>query len=147
DQDTCAWCKYSKRTQAVMMTAIWNEHPADGYWERNTAHFPTGISRHLWELFMPAHHEGTRIGFERYGCAIDRFDFARYRGRVYVRKRFINDPAELSARGRIAQQAVSTRLWRRDRAAWERVKITFRARLLELAEQEVSNSAPTALRH
>jgi len=130
-----------------MTIAIWNEPPPHGYWERNTAHFPTGISRHLWELLMPAHHEGTQIGFQRYGCAIARFDFARFRGTVYVRKHFINEPAELSARGRIAQQAVSTRLWRRDRAAWERVKIPFRARLLELAEQDVSSLHSTSLIH
>src|SRR5215813_3186366 len=108
--------QHSKRTQRIMTIAIWNEYPRGGHWERNTAHFPTGMSLHLWELFMPAHHQGTQIGFERYGCAIERFDFARFRGRVYTRKCFINDPAELSARSNTAHEAVVSKLWRRDRA-------------------------------
>ena len=130
-----------------MTISIWNEYPDQGHWERNTAHFPTGMSLHLWDLFMPAHHKGSQIGFQRYGSAINRFDFARFRGRVYIRKCFINDPAELSARGSIAQEAVTAKLWRRDRALWERVKTAFRTRLLEFARQDVANMSPDDLLH
>ena len=128
-----------------MTIAIWDKAPHFGYWERNTAHFPTGMSLHLWELFMPAHHQGTQTGFQRYGCAIERFDFARYHGRVYVRICFIDNREQLSVRGKVAEQAVCTKLWRRDRGEWEGAQKSLRARLLGLAQWNVSNLSSNVL--
>jgi rifampicin phosphotransferase len=127
-----------------MSIAQWNEYPGHGHWVRNTTHFPGGISLHLWELFIPAHHEGTKIGFRRYGCAIERFDFARFRGRIYVRLSPVQDARELAARCTTAEEAVATKLWRRDRDAWQKIEASLRNRLLEFGRQPTSDWNPKA---
>ena len=125
-----------------MSIAQWNEYAGYGRWARNTTHFPGGISPHLWELFIPAHHEGTNIGFRRYGCAIERFDFARFRGRIYVRLCPVEDARDLACRCTVAEEAMTTKLWRRDRDAWPSIGTSFRDRLLAFARQPLSDWNP-----
>ena len=72
--------------------------PGPGYWERDNSHFPLPMSRHLWELFLPPYDEGTRRGLARYGSLIDHFDFARVKGRLYLKTCFVHDPAERAKR-------------------------------------------------
>jgi len=130
-----------------MTIAIWKEGPTEGYWFRNTSHFPTGISLHLWELFLPAHDAGTRRGFRRYGAAMDGCDFARFTGRIYVRVCPVEDPEELAERAKIAERALAVKLWRQDRAEWRIIKKSFRTRLMEFARQDPAGLSPDGLIH
>ena len=43
-----------------MTIGIYDGCPGPGYWERDNSHFPLPMSRHLWELFVPAYDAGTR---------------------------------------------------------------------------------------
>lgn len=109
--------------------------PGPGFWQRDTAHFPAGISRHLWELLVPAYDSGARLGFARYGSVIDHMDIARIKGRQYLRPVYVEDAGELSRRRRTAELALANKLWREDREAWPGIRDGFRCRLLSLARQ------------
>ena len=76
---------------------VWtpDEAPGPGYWERRDSRFPVPMSRHLWELFLPAYDQGTGRGFARYGSALEYFDFALIRGRQYVRAHSIDTAEKL----------------------------------------------------
>src|SRR5207244_8633481 len=76
-----------------MTIGIYEACPGPGYWERDNSHFPLPMSRHLWELFTPAYDAGTRRGLARYGSLIDHFDFARVKGRLYLKTCFVEDSA------------------------------------------------------
>src|SRR3954469_10113329 len=101
-----------------MSFRICDGHPGPGYWKRHNSHFPVPISRFLWELFLPAHHEGVKLGQARYGSIFDRFYFARFRGREYVGARFVESATELQKRREAAQRALEQNLWRQDCEAW-----------------------------
>src|SRR5215510_9161546 len=104
-----------------MSFAIHDGCPGPGFWERDNSHFPLPMSRHLWELFLPPYDAGTRRGLARYGSLIDHFDFARIKGRLYLKTCFVEDPAEREIRFRSSEEALSARLWRKDRADWQKV--------------------------
>src|SRR4030095_15837878 len=104
-----------------MSFGIYDGCPGPGYWERDNSHFPLPMARHLWELFLPAYDSGTRHGLARYGSLIDHFDFARIKGRLYLKTCFVEDPREILRRGQTSQQAVASKLWRRDRDKWGRI--------------------------
>src|SRR5262245_14458472 len=104
--------------EVTMSFGIYESSPGPGFWRRDNAHFPVPMSLYLWELFVPAHHEGSRLGYERYGCAIDHFDFARIKGRMYGGARFVTSPDELERRREAADLAIQTKLWRQDRSHW-----------------------------
>jgi len=108
--------------------------PGPGYWERDNSHFPLPMSRHLWELFLPIYDLGTRRGLARYGSLIDHFDFARVKGRLYLKTNFVDDAAERETRIAASDAAFSQKLWRRDRADWEVERGELRSRLLQLSE-------------
>src|SRR5207237_4650597 len=55
-------CKPPHHTKTHMTIGIYDGCPGPGYWERDNSHFPLPMSRHLWELFVPAYDAGTRIG-------------------------------------------------------------------------------------
>jgi len=97
------------------------------------------MSLYLWNLFVPAHDKGRRMGLERYGCALEGLDFALVKGRMYTRARTVEAATELQRRGRIAEQALASKLWRRDRAAWVDIGESFRRRLLAFACQAPSS--------
>ena len=107
-----------------------------GFWERRESRYPMPISRHLWELVMPAFLQGTRTGFSRYGCAIDYFDVARVHGRRYFKVQFVGTPEKLKERQGIAERVWKEKLWRQDCAAWPAVKESFRRRLLAIARRD-----------
>src|SRR5262249_43063167 len=131
-----------------MSVAIYESHPGSGFWRRDNAHFPIPMSRYLWELFAPAHYEGSRIGFERYGCAIDRVDFARIKGRIYGGIRFVGCTAELRRRAETAERASQSKLWRQDRSQWQTIGRHMRARLLDCARRDVgAMDTPSLRRH
>ncbi len=119
-----------------MSFGIYETFPADGYWERDNSHFPLPMSRHLWELFLPVYDTGTRCGLARYGSLIDNFDFARVRGRLYLRTCYVEDPAEIQQRAAAAQEALEHKLWRRDRTQWISIHEDLRQRLLEFSRVE-----------
>src|SRR5262245_19293114 len=77
-----------------MSFGIFDDRPGPGFWERDNSHFPLPMSRHLWELFIPAYDAGARRGLARYGSLIDHFDFARVKGRLYLKTCCVDDPAE-----------------------------------------------------
>lgn len=110
--------------------------PGPGYWERDNSHFPLPMSRHLWELFLPAYDAGTRRGLARYGSIIDHFDFARVKGRLYLQTCVVDDPEELRIRARASEEALATKLWRRDRAEWREVHERLRERLLQFSKAD-----------
>src|SRR5438046_10271244 len=101
-----------------MSFGIFEAVPDAGFWERDNSHFPLPMSRHLWELFVPAYDAGTRRGLARYGSLIDHFDFARIKGRLYLRTCFVNDPAERKTRIQTSGDAHAARVWRQDRTDW-----------------------------
>ena len=111
----------------------------EGYWERDNSHFPTPISRYLWDLFVPAYDQGTRRGLARYGCVLDHFEFNRFKGRLYIKSCPVASLDELAERRRLAQHAVATKLWRQDRAAWPAIAQSLRERLLKLARRDPAN--------
>jgi rifampicin phosphotransferase len=96
------------------------------------------MSRHLWELFMPAYDAGSRRGLARYGSLIDHFDFARVKGRLYLKTCSVQDPTERKNRIRASEEALSQRLWRSDRAEWQKVREEFSSRLIELSRIDPS---------
>src|SRR5947208_16793122 len=104
-----------------MSFSIHEGWPGPCYWERDNSHFPLPMSRHLWELFLPAYEAGTRQGLARYGSLIDHFDFARIKGRLYIKTCLVNDPEDLQKRFRASEEALAIKLWRRDRSEWRTV--------------------------
>jgi phosphohistidine swiveling domain-containing protein len=117
---------------------VWTayEAPGSGYWERRDSRFPVPMSRHLWELFFPAAEAGTCRGFARYGCAVEYFDFARVRGRQYVRAHRVETSEKLIDRVKTAEDVFAKKLWRQDCAAWPALRDAFRRRLLEFARRD-----------
>jgi len=111
-----------------MSFAIYEGNPGPGYWERDNSHFPLPMSRHLWELFLPAYDEGARRGLARYGSIIDHFDFARVAGRLYLKKCFVSED-QLPARARASEEALAQKLWRLDRSGWPEAREQLRGRL------------------
>jgi pyruvate,water dikinase len=128
-----------------MSFGIYDGCPGPGFWERDNSHFPLPMSRHLWELFLPAYDAGTRAGLARYGSIIDHFDFARIRGRLYLKTCFVNDPEEVRRREQSSRHALETRLWRCDRAQWIAIHQDFRRRLLELSKLDPAAMDPERL--
>ena len=119
-----------------MSFEIYEGCPGPGFWERDNSHFPLPMSLHLWELFMPVYDAGSRRGLARYGSLIDHFDFARVKGRLYLKTCFVEEPVELQNRIRASEQALTSRLWRRDRADWHSVRDGLRGRLLRFSEMD-----------
>jgi pyruvate,water dikinase len=116
-----------------MSFGIYNDCPGHGFWERDNSHFPLPMSRHLWELFVATYDSGTRLGMARYGSLIHHLDFARVKGRLYLKTCFVQDPVEREVRIRAAEEAISVKLWRRDRADWQNIREGFRERLLRFS--------------
>src|SRR5712671_1684145 len=116
-----------------MSFAIHDGCPGPGYWERDNSHFPIPMSRHLWELFLPAYDAGTRRGLARYGSLIDHFDFARVKGRLYLKTCFVTDPEEVRRRARASEEALATKLWRQDHAEWQSLQKDLRRRLVRFS--------------
>ena len=119
-----------------MSFGIYDGCPGPGFWERDNSHFPMPMSRHLWELFMPHYDAGTRCGLARYGSLIERFDFARVKGRLYLKTCFVQDPDERETRIKASVQAVDSKLWRQDREDWKDIRESLRARLLQLSARD-----------
>src|SRR5438093_10537296 len=128
-----------------MSFGIYDGCPGPGFWERDNSHFPLPMSRHLWELFLPLYDAGTRRGLARYGSLIDHFDFARVKGRLYLKTCFVGAPAERDARIRSSEDALKGKLWRCDRADWRNTREDLRARLLRLSEIDPAGMGPPAL--
>jgi rifampicin phosphotransferase len=118
-----------------MSFGIYEGHPGPGYWERDNSHFPLPMSRHLWELFLPAYDEGTRRGLARYGSIIHHFDFARVAGRLYLKKCFV-DEDNLEVRARASEQALEQKLWRLDSSDWRAVREQLRSRLVDVSRHD-----------
>ena len=129
-----------------MSFGIFDDRPGPGFWERDNSHFPLPMSRHLWELFIPAYDAGTRRGLARYGSLIEHFDFARVKGRLYLKTCFVEDPAERRERVRASEEALASLLWRRDMADWQNIREQLRSRLLEFSEIDPSQLKIDALR-
>lgn len=117
-----------------MSFGIYEGCPGPGHWERDNSHFPLPMSRHLWELFLPAYDAGTRKGLARYGSLIQRFDFARVKGRLFLKTCFIEDPEQIQCRAEASAQALATKLWRGDRMKWGSIHHDLRQRLLRLSQ-------------
>jgi len=117
-----------------MSFGIYDGCPGPGFWERDNSHFPLPMSRHLWELFLPPYDAGTRRGLSRYGSLIEHFDFARVKGRLYLKTCYVQDPAERENRIRTSAEALNARLWRCDRADWQNTRGKLRKRLLQLSQ-------------
>src|SRR5215470_2327467 len=107
--------------------------PGPGFWERDNSHFPVPMSRHLWELFIPVYDAGSRRGLARYGSLIDHFQFARVKGRLYLKTCFVEDSRERQTRIRASDEALTLKLSRRDRAEWESKREDLCARLVRFA--------------
>src|SRR5205814_3988379 len=116
-----------------MSFAIHDGCPGPGYWERDNSHFPIPMSRHLWELFMPAYDAGTRRGLARYGSLISHFDFARVKGRLYLKTCFVADPEEIERRALASEEALATKVWRHDRTEWRSLQENLRQRLVRFS--------------
>jgi pyruvate,water dikinase len=99
------------------------------------------MSGYLWDIFLPAFDEGARRAMARYGCAIDRLDCARICGRQYIRIHYASDAQELQERRDAAANALSSKLWRQDRAAWPGLRDSLHARLLEIARRNPNTMA------
>jgi phosphohistidine swiveling domain-containing protein len=127
------------------MAHIVDESPGPGRWQ-GSSHFVAGISRHLWELFVPAWDIGIRRGFARYGILIDHFEAARVRGRFYRRRALVMGATELEKRYKAAEQAVSIKLWRADSACWSEIRDKFVSRLLNVARRDPTRMTPESLR-
>jgi phosphohistidine swiveling domain-containing protein len=119
-----------------MSFGIYDGCPGPGFWERDNSHFPLPISRHLWELFLPAYDAGTRRGLARYGSLIDHFDFARVKGRLYLKTCFVENPAEREIRIHAAEKALETKLWRQDSSDWQCIREQLSGRLMQFAETD-----------
>jgi rifampicin phosphotransferase len=127
--------KFPKRRKG-MSFGIYDSCPGPGFWERDNSHFPLPMSRHLWELFIPPYDAGTRQGLARYGSIIERFDFARVKGRLYLKTCFVQERGEREKRVRASGEAVELKLWRQDREGWKSVRDNLRSRLLELSAND-----------
>jgi len=119
-----------------MSSGIYNDRPGAGFWERDNSHFPLPMSRHLWELFVTPYDNGTRLGLARYGSLIHHFDFARVKGRLYLKTCFVDDPSEREARIRASEDAIAVKLWRRDCADWQDIREQLRDRLLRFSNSD-----------
>src|SRR5438093_12706421 len=128
--------EFFRRQTPDMSFHICDDFPGPGYWERDNSHFPLPMSRHLWELFLPAYDEGTRKGLSRYGSIIDHFDFARIKGRLYLKTCYVQDVEELQARRTAAEHALATKLWRRDCEEWRILREEFRRRLYQILQYD-----------
>ena len=117
-----------------MSFAIYDGCPGPGYWERDNSHFPLPMSRHLWELFLPAYDAGTRKGLARYGSLIDHFDFARIKGRLYIKTCLVTQSEDIQNRFRTSEEALATKLWRRDRSEWRSIHEDLRQRLMRFSK-------------
>ena len=117
-----------------MSFGIYDGCPGPGFWERDNSHFPLPMSRHLWDLFLPPYDAGTRRGLSRYGSLIERFDFARVKGRLYLKTCYVQDPAVRENRIRTSAEALNARLWRCDRADWQSTREKLRTHLLQLSQ-------------
>jgi pyruvate,water dikinase len=129
-----------------MSFGIYDGCPGPGFWVRDNSHFPLPMSLHLWELFLPAYDAGTRRGLARYGSLIDHFDFARIKGRLYLKTCYVHDPAEREARVHAAEEALTKKLWRLDCAEWRRVREELRCRLLKFSSIDPASMGVDALR-
>jgi len=125
-------CGRIEKEEVIVTIQVFDTAPDANYWERENSHFPLPMSQYLWDLYMPAFVEGTRLGFARYGSLIDHFDVARIRGRSYQRTRLVLPREERIVRYEAADTALSTKLWRIDRAAWPAIRAKFRAAFLGL---------------
>jgi phosphohistidine swiveling domain-containing protein len=128
-----------------MSYAIYDSNPGAGFWERDNSHFPLPMSRHLWALFMPAYDAGTRQGLARYGSLIEHFDFGLVKGRLYLKTCFVEDPAERENRIRASQEALRTKLWRRDCSDWQDVRAQLRTRLIRFSNIDPNQLAADGL--
>src|SRR5262245_8583944 len=128
-----------------MSFGIYDGCPGAGCWERDNSHFPLPMSRHLWALFMPAYDAGTRSGLARYGSLIDHFDFARIKGRLYLKTCYVQDSAERQNRIQSSEAALSIKLWRRDCAEWQSIRDQLRSRLLRFSAVEPATLPADAL--
>jgi pyruvate,water dikinase len=128
-----------------MSFGIYDGCPDSGFWERDNSHFPLPMSRHLWELFMPPYDNGTRRGLARYGSLIERFDFARVKGRLYLKTCFVEDPDERAIRNHASVEAVDSKLWRQDREQWKQIRDDLRRRLLRLSGKDPLQMDRTSL--
>jgi len=106
-----------------------------GFWERRESRYPLPMSRHLWDLMTPLFREGTRLAFERYGCALEYFDSVRFKGRRYLRAHIVDTPEKLRQRQLAAERVWNAKLWRLDCALWPAVRNDLRRRLVEFARQ------------
>jgi phosphohistidine swiveling domain-containing protein len=119
-----------------MSFGIYDGCPGPGFWERDNSHFPLPMSLHLWELFLPPYDAGTRRGLSRYGSLMECFDFARVKGRLYLKTCYVQDRAERENRIRTSGEALDARLWRCDRADWQNTREKLRTRLLQLSQMD-----------
>src|SRR5262245_41821439 len=126
--------EFRQRKDESMSFGIYDGCPGEGYWERDNSHFPLPMSRHLWELFLPAYDAGTRQGLARYGSLIDHFDFARVKGRLFLKTCFVEVREEIQRRGQASEKALATKLWRSDRVKWSGIHHGLRERLLEFSK-------------
>jgi pyruvate,water dikinase len=118
------------------MTAPSDQSFSSNYWERRDSRFPLPISNHLWELLAPARHEGIRQGFERFGSAVEYFEFTRIRGRQYGRIQYIENPEKLMERRQIAERVLASKRWREDCDAWPTFRNCFSRRLIEYGRRD-----------
>src|SRR5215470_14687440 len=102
-----------------MSFGIYEGCPSAGFWERDNSHFPLPMSRHLWELFLPVYDTGTRRGLARYGSLIDHFDFARIKGRLFLKTCLVEDATEREKRILASENAIDSKLWRLDLQEWQ----------------------------
>ncbi len=121
-----------------MSFRICNGDPGPGFWKRDNSHFPVPMSRYLWELFLPSHDEGIKLGQERYGSIIERFDVVRVRGRIFGGPRFVEGDEQFRRRRVAAERAISGKLWRQDCRDWSALRKAFHNRLLEFARRDPS---------
>jgi phosphohistidine swiveling domain-containing protein len=128
-----------------MSFRICDAAPESGFWRRETAHYPSGISRHLWELLLPDYIDATRRTFKRYGSAIDHMDVVRIRGRIYNRPVFVEDEREIKERNETAKLAIAGKLWRADRDAWSAMCSKYHNQLTTLSRLDPKAMAPAAL--
>jgi rifampicin phosphotransferase len=119
-----------------MNTDIAQQFGLPGYWERRDSRFPLPMSNHLWELVAPARYQGMRRAFERYGCAIESFEFTRLHGRQYVQARYVQDRDRLAQRRQIAEHVLAAKLWRNDGVEWPAFRDAFRLRLIDFVRRD-----------
>jgi hypothetical protein len=99
------------------------------------------------ELFIPPYDTGTQTGLARYGSLIDHFDFARVQGRLYLKTCYVTDPSEWNKRIHTAEEAVTSRLWRRDSSDWPHIREQLRCRLVGFSQIDPTQLNFEALRN